>query len=239
MRKILKTKYFDNNKFYLFDDSKYTALFSTSSSDMDFKKDTNKGKLFISKIRSWNNLKQIKYLHQIHSKLIWDASFEKKSGDGLITTEVNQGVMVFAADCVPVLAVDKKKKVCCAVHSGWKGTYIGIVSEMINKLINDYGCDILDIEVFIGPHARVCCYEVSDELIERFNEISIFKNIEINKGRYLNLAKCITAQLEELGVLIENIYDLSKCTICDQEFHSYRCDGDKSGRNIGLIFLKE
>ncbi len=58
-------------------------------------------------------------------------------------------------------------------------------------MIKDYNINPKDLNVYIGPHNRSCCYEVSEELIEKFKEVDIYKNININQGRYLDLEKCI------------------------------------------------
>src|SRR5690606_16885878 len=42
--------------------------------------------------------------------------------DALVTDIPNICIAVLAADCVPILIYDPKRKVIAAVHSGWKGT---------------------------------------------------------------------------------------------------------------------
>ncbi len=42
--------------------------------------------------------------------------------DGLITDEPNIPLVVFSADCVPILMVEPHKRVIAAVHAGWRGT---------------------------------------------------------------------------------------------------------------------
>ena len=37
-------------------------------------------------------------------------------------------------------------------------------------MIKEYGSNVEDIRAYIGPHIRQCCYEVSEELKEKFIE---------------------------------------------------------------------
>lgn len=90
--------------------------------------------------------------------------------DGLVTNEKNLVLAVFYADCVPILFVDPKKEVIGAVHSGWRGTVGRIGREMINIMKEKYKCDPADIIVGIGPSICQSCYEVSDDVAQRFLE---------------------------------------------------------------------
>jgi len=85
----------------------------------------------------------------------------------------------------------------------------------------------------IGPGARGCCYEVGDELIDRF---AIYGSAAIN-GDHLDLATVARQQLVAAGV--DQIIDCGICTICSSEdqFFSYRRDGGETGRMIGAVWL--
>ncbi|MBP1601237.1 MAG: Multi-copper polyphenol oxidoreductase laccase, partial [Acidobacteria bacterium] len=43
-------------------------------------------------------------------------------------------------------------------------------------------------------------------------------------------------QAEEAGIRSDTVFDLGLCTCCNsEEFFSYRREGDRSGRMMGLI----
>ncbi len=237
MTNKIKEKKVGKFKFYNISTDKVEVLFSTAINEMNFNKETIDGKRFLSMIPKWFNLQNVIYLNQTHSNDIWVDPEEVINGDGVITSKEKVAIGVFGADCTPIIIHDKHNGIIGAVHSGWKGTLNGILTESIKKLISTFNSKCNDIEVFIGPHARKCCYEVSYELIDEFNSNELYRG-HVNEGRMLNLTECIMLQLRELGIKEENIYDIGKCTICNKEFHSYRRDKESSGRNFTFIFLK-
>ena len=96
-----------------------------------------------------------------------------------------------------------------------------------------YGCE--NIKVIIGPHVRQCCYEVSEDLVEKFSEEF---GKDVCNGRMLNLEKCVEIQLKGI-VKKENITSTRICTYCEKEvkMHSYRENQEKSGRLFSSIFI--
>lgn len=230
----------DNMKFLNFDDDNIFINFSTAFNGIDFKKSTTEGVENIEKLKDIFNLDNILYLNQIHSDKIIElknSSIIPKGdidGDAIIINKKNIGIGVFAADCTPVIVYDKEKQVIAAIHSGWRGTFDEITKKTCEYMINNYGCN--DLKVIIGPHIRQCCYEVSVELAEKFQEK--FGKEVVNK-RNLSLEKCIIKQLEGTVDNI-NIQSLNKCTFCDTsiEFHSFRKTGKDSGRLFAFVFMK-
>src|SRR6185369_12972007 len=69
-------------------------------------------------------------MHQIHSAIIHRVEHVPQKmlqGDGLITNVPGIVLTVRAADCVPVLIADAKKRAVGAFHAGWRGTLARIV----------------------------------------------------------------------------------------------------------------
>ena len=157
-------------------------------------------------------------------------------GDAIIKNKKNVGIGVFAADCTPVIVYDKEKQVIAAVHSGWRGTFENIIKETIEKIYSRYG--ETELTAVIGPHIKKCCYEVSEELIDKFKSIDYLKDRNINNGRNLDLTAIIKIQLENLNV--NTIKDLSMCTHCSEsiKFHSYRKEKENSGRIFSAIVIR-
>lgn len=150
---------------------------------------------------------------QIHSDIVNAVDFNdvksKKEGDALITNLKNVPLLVFTADCVPVAIIDKQNKAIGVAHAGWKGTYLEIAKKTIEKMQELYKTDSDDIVCVIGPSIGECCYEVSEELFNKFKDK--FKNqedklykIKDNKF-YLNLWEINKYSLESIGVKESNI----------------------------------
>ncbi len=146
--------------------------------------------------------------------------------DALLTGESNLALVVAVADCVPVALVGDTE--VGMVHSGWRGTISGIAGKTVREM-SDSG-----VRAYIGPCIRRCCYEVSEELADKFADRF---GSEVVTGRYLSLPAAIKADLEEQGV--EEIHDLGLCTGCRPDlFYSHRKQGPLTGRSLASV-LKE
>lgn len=227
-------------EFIKFQQDNAVILFSTAKNELNFNKNIGQGLINIEKIKEYYKLQSIGYLNQIHSDRIFAFDGNVKDGDALITDRTKTAVGVFTADCVPVILVDIKNGVIAAIHSGWKGTKALIVSKTIDRLKENYGSVADEVRVYIGPHIRGCCYEVSKELIEEFTSEEIYSNIKISNNNKLDLEKCILKQLADKGVKKENIITTNICTVCDKqhELYSYRNSKDKQGRMFSFVYLK-
>lgn len=214
-------------------------VFSTSVNDLNFNINSEEGKQNLEKLKTWFNLKDIGYLNQIHSNLVYHYDNEVHQGDGLITSRKKVGIGVFTADCVPVLIYDKGIGVIAAVHSGWKGTLSEIVVNTLLKLQEEYGSKMKDLIIAIGPHNMGCCYEIGKDVKDLFLNNEIYNGTDIIEDNKLSLQKCIEIQLLRKGISKENIITVDKCTYCNEEyeFYSYRKQKDSCGRMFSFIFL--
>jgi hypothetical protein len=229
----METITYNNYEFLKFNIGKAVFIFSTAKGELNFNKNSVEGLNNLEQLKTWFNLKDIGFLSQIHSDTvhIYDGSIV--DGDSIMTKENNIGVGVFTADCVPVLLYDSCNNIIASVHSGWKGTYKKIVAKTINEMVATYSTKPSDIFAIIGPHIRDCCYEVSQELKEKFNTPWAFN------GRKLNMEKLIINSMIDLGVLENNIQSLKLCTFCniDLNFHSYRRSNQSYGRMFSFVYL--
>lgn len=215
---------------------KFNICFTTAEDNINYKIGMGDGEKSISVLEKTLNLKKIYFLKQIHSdKIINTNDIRDESileGDALISNKNNIGIGIFTADCVPVIAYDKEKEVIAAIHSGWRGTYDNIVGKTIGKMIEDYGCT--SIEVVIGPHIKECCYEVSMEIVDKFNDKYNYKT----KSRKISIENYIKEQLKSYNEVVK-IDSVNLCTFCSDKpkFYSYRKEGDLAGRMFSFIFF--
>lgn len=222
-----------------------SVYFSTAKGDLNFNKALEEGRYNLQRLKEWFDAKEVVYLSQVHGSDVaiynGDNSLKNSDGDGIVTDNKDTIIGVFTADCVPVILVDPVKNIISAVHSGWKGTFMDIAAHAVDKMVDNYNSRPEDIKVFIGPHNRVCCYEVSEDLIRKFKENEIFSDGDISEGRNLNLAECIKIGLRKKGIKEENITDLEICTYCNKEHElfSYRHEGQQYGRMFSFIMIKQ
>ena len=194
-------------------------------------------------IKKHFNLSTICTLSQTHSDIVHVCTEDFLSGiegDGLVTNLKSTALGVFTADCVPIFIFDTEKNVVSAVHSGWQGTYKEIVNKSIDLFIKEYKSNIENIQVYIGPHNMKCCYEIGDDLKDKFLNHETFKNNpNIFHGNNLNMVKCIKMSLNTKGVLNNNIHIMNYCTYCstDPKFYSYRRNKESLNRIFSFIFI--
>lgn len=227
-------------KFIKFQDNEAEIYFSSAEGGLNFNPNNISGIENINKLKEWFNLKDIGYLKQIHSDIVHIYDGKITEGDAIMTNERRVAVGVFTADCVPIIIYDKVNKAVSAVHSGWKGTLGCIVLKSIEEMKKTYESKLKDLSIYIGPHNMGCCYEVGAELIERFLQSKDFSKEKIIHKRNLSLQDWIINQLNTIGIEINQIYSVNKCTSCSKELklYSYRKSTNKEGRMFSFIFLR-
>ena len=150
------------------------------------------------------NHDNIVYNTQVHGadvrivESIDDFTENGKEADGLITNLRNTPLLIFTADCVPVVFYDKQQGVVALAHAGWRGTYGNIAGEMVDIMTDKYGCKVEDIKTIIGPSVSVDNYEVSYDLIEKFAALEVqgyYK--EVDGKYYLNQDVFTEEELKE------------------------------------------
>lgn len=160
--------------------------------------------------------------------------------DGLVTNEAGIVLATFYADCVPLYFVDAKKKVIGLAHSGWKGTVGRIGGKMITLMEKEYGCNKEDILAAIGPSVCRDCYEVSEDVADRFlKEFGMEVLTEGEKpGKYqLDLWKANEQVLLQAGLSKEQISVTDICTCCNSNLlFSHRASQGKRG-NLGAFLM--
>ena len=131
--------------------------------------------------------------------------------DALITCTRGLTLGIYVADCAPVWIVARDGSAGALVHSGKKGTGLGIVADAISKLLNVTGLDPQDLIMVIGPSIRPPCYEV-------------------------DFAALIQEQGHACGIL--DIHDSEVCTACHPElYYSYRREKGLTGRMLATLTL--
>ena len=169
--------------------------------------------------------------------------------DGLLTNLKGVLLTSILADCQGLLLYDNNKKVIGSIHSGWKGTLNRIGCNAVNLMIEEYGCNAEDIQVYMTPSILKCCFEVEDDVrsqfVDNFKDINIDSFItagDIIEGKqkyYIDTVGINKTILMNMGIKEENITTPTLCTKCNNDImHSHRGDGPQAGRNIAFICLK-
>jgi len=131
--------------------------------------------------------------------------------DGLVTSTHGLCLAVYVADCAAVFLADKRGRAIGLVHSGKKGTELGVVPVAIARLHREFGVAPADLVVQIAPCIRPPHYEV-------------------------DFAAQIVNQARAAGVA--DVHDCGTCTASDPEkYYSYRREKGRTGRLLALLAL--
>jgi len=172
---------------------------------------------------------------QVHGTTVRrvDEPGEYPETDALVSSATGLFLCVSVADCVPVLLFDTQGGAVGAVHAGWRGTASAIVAEAVRAMRAEFGTPPSRIVASIGPCASACCYTVGADVASRFPQECVRND---GGGLFVDLKSANRTQLIEAGVPPGSIELSPYCTISDSSiFHSYRRDGTKSGRMMGVI----
>ena len=155
--------------------------------------------------------------------------------DGLISARKKLPLAVFSADCLSVFMLDTRNRIAAILHAGWKGTKDRIALSALDIFKNKFNSHPRDIICGFGPCIRDCCYEVGEEFRGYFSE-----GLVKRKGRvFLDLTRANLEQLISAGIPEINVTDCGICTSCqNQDFFSYRKDGQNTGRMMSVIMIK-
>ncbi len=88
--------------------------------------------------------------------------------DAMITAVPGVYPAIKTADCVPILLVDRVRRVSAAVHAGWRGTVKRITRKVVLLMKDRFKSRAQDIVAAVGPAIRGCCYEVDDTVLVPF-----------------------------------------------------------------------
>jgi len=203
------------------------------------------------------NYKKLTDNKQVHSSLVRvidrEQVGENAEADSILTNLKGGGLIVYTADCVPVVMIDPKTKSIANVHAGWRGTYGSIVEKSLEMMKKSYGASMEDVYVYIGPYIGISAFEVGDDLYKKFETFIKSKLADeefskkwpycydiVNSRYHLDLGKINELLAVEMGIKAENIYNLNLCTVENSEIlHSYRAH-DKIEKRIGtIVYIKD
>ncbi len=131
--------------------------------------------------------------------------------DGMVTNQPDVALGIYVADCCAIYLVDPVKRAIGLVHSGRKGTELGIATAAIETMVQQFGSEPSDIIAQLSPCIRPPDYEV-------------------------DFAASIVAQCRAAG--LRNVFDCGKNTAADlKSYYSYRIEHGKTGRMLALLAL--
>lgn len=131
--------------------------------------------------------------------------------DGVITADPRVCLGVYVADCCAVYLADPVRRVIGLLHSGRKGSELGITAAAIERMRRDFGCDPAQMTVQLSPCIRPPIFEIDFAA--------------------LILRDCAAAGIGQVN-------DCGTCTATHPDrYYSYRAERGKTGRMLALLAL--
>jgi polyphenol oxidase len=142
-------------------------------------------------------------------------------------------VGVLTADCVPVLLADREGEAVAAVHSGWRGTVAGVVTQTV-RVLADAGVPPARLVAAIGPCIEQRAFEVGEEVAAQFDEAFVERTRWAKP--HVDLVGVVRAQLVAAGVSAPGIERVGGCTHDDPvRYFSFRRDGAGIGQMMSFV----
>lgn len=182
-----------------------------------------------------------KFGHIVHKTSDVPSTFFTQESDFIITNQPNIALGILTADCLPLVLYDREHHVIALIHAGWKGAVQGIIQETIRILQTVHKSNPLSLEVWCGPAAKSCCYEVKEDFYSHFKDDICAKNAFEKRDNklFFSLSHYANAILDAYSIpLSQRNFSSHCCTVCSSEYYSYRKDKKTEYRNITLVSLK-
>lgn len=162
--------------------------------------------------------------------------------DGLITDTPGLALVVFTADCTPILLWDPVTGAVGAVHAGWRGTASAIAAKAVEAMAAAYGSRPGDIRAAVGPNIGPCHFEtdadVPQAMLAAFGGDAEPFIRPAGDKYYVNLKELNALALRRAGV--ERIEISGACTVCESHrYWSHRVTRGQRGSQGAVIVCKE
>jgi YfiH family protein len=161
--------------------------------------------------------------------------------DAMMTRLSDVLLGIQTADCLPILIADTETGVMAAIHAGWRGTASRITERAVADLMLQHGLSPRNCIAALGPTACKQCYEIGEDVIERFkNEFRYWSSLLVNfkeGGKaHLDIRAANVQQLLFCGFTEDSIYVADYCTMHQNElFFSHRAEGRTSANGAGRL----
>ena len=188
---------------------------------------------------------------QIHSdivRVVTDADCagfchrEYPKCDALVTNTPGVTLLVFTADCTPLLLHDPVTGAVGAAHAGWRGTAQNIGAKTVEAMVKNFGCRPENIRAAIGPNIAQCHFEtdadVPEAMVEAYGTEAEAFIEKRGEKYYLDLKGINALSLRRAGV--EHIELSDACTYCQcDRFSSHPATRRQRGSQGAVICCEE
>jgi len=193
----------------------------------------------LERLRTELGLVRLARMTQVHgADVTWTDDLiddEIPVADALLTGAPGVGVLVRVADCTPIVLAAPHEVLAGVVHCGREGLVKGVVRSAVEAL-RQRGATT--IEAWVGPRACGRCYELPAEMADAVAAVVPEARSTTSWGTpAVDVGAGVAAQLQGLGVAVTDL-GAHECTIEDEQWYSYRRQGQDSGRFGAVAMIK-
>lgn len=168
-------------------------------------------------------LERLVCARQVHGTAIVSVEAESEPGqaDGLATDQPGVGLLIKTADCQALVLAAPDKGVVANLHVGWRGNVARMPAVGVAFLKERYGVEPGELFAAIAPGLGACCAQ----FVNHRQELpDWFYQYRVGGGDHFDLEAATVDQLIRAGLQPERIETSGLCTVCSDEFFSYRRD---------------
>ncbi len=181
------------------------------------------------------------YMKQVHGgtvHFIWESDSIPPwgvFGDGVFTNISRLPLMIFTADCIPLIIASDNPRFIGVIHASWRSVSLGIIENAVALLTEELRARTAKYRCFMGPAILREDYEVGRQVAERFPQ-SISPKPD---GKFLlDLPGEVIGRLIKAGIRKENIVSPPLSTLQEIWLPSYRREGDSTARIETVVWLE-
>lgn len=146
--------------------------------------------------------------------------------DAIVTTQAGLALVTLAADCVPVVLADPHAGCFAAVHCGWQGLTVGVVTQAVRTMVDGGARTITAV---VGPSICADCYPVPAQRVDQVRD-SVATAVAVeacfDDPARIAVGPGVVAELSALRAEgIERIEVVSGCTAEEPRLFTYRGTG--------------
>jgi polyphenol oxidase len=182
---------------------------------------------------------EFRTIHQIHSDITVSSTNQSENiqADAHYTQEMNVGLVIKTADCIPLLIHVPTKNMIIAIHAGWRGVENQITLKALSTL-NLTKADTMS--VYMGPHILQSSFEVEADVKDLLIRSACGELTDLAYARgekyYVDLQKIVKSQIQAVALQAE-IHFADVNTYQNEKFNSHRTDQTKL-RNLSFVVQK-
>lgn len=188
-------------------------------------------------------LDRVARMDQVHGTQVRVAGSDHagQDGDAIVGDDPGWLLVVSAADCLPLLLLDRRRGAVAAAHAGWRGTVGGVVPAVLEAMATRFGSDLGDLSAWLGPSIRGRNYQVGPEVVEAAvragaPEEAIWADPSVAGRWRLDVATVVRHQLQDAGVAPGAVEVSPTCTFeAAERCFSHRRDRGLTGRHWAVI----